>query len=182
MTKDGWREPEPGRAQGPAQGSQIPRVLCCACPAFLSQASSLLARTLQPGAGSGPHRGPRHRPPCLLRTQDLQAPPAVSLPPSLSSALSSLLSAAWCGLCCGLRRRGPAPSHFSVSRFSHQALHWKRPHCSDVQPAWVYAPRVSGQSRMTATRARVSAAGIRGLGDEPPPSTAAPSPTPLMPS
>lgn len=75
------------------------------------------------------------------------------------------------------------PTSQSVA-LATQALHWKRPHCSNVQapPGCAHLGGVSGQSRITATRARVSAAGIRGLGDELPPPPPQPSlspPTPL---
>lgn len=103
-----------GGGAGPRTGSRVPGALCCAHPASLSQISHLLARTLQPAAGSGPHGGPRRRPACLLCAQG-RGRPLTPLSPCLPSSLcpSSALSLAQCGLHC----RGPPrlPSPFSVS-------------------------------------------------------------------
>lgn len=74
------------------------------------------------------------------------------------------------------------PSHLSVSRLSHPRPCAGSGHTSQHPgpPRCVHLAEVSGQSRVTATRARASAAGIRGLGDAPHTHTAFPSsPTPL---
>lgn len=132
-----------GLVQGPGRGSQIPKVLCCACPSSLSQTSYLLARTLQLAAGAGPHRGPYHHPRCLLRAQGLNRPFFLRFPP--------LLSLAQRGLCHhGLLSTAVTllPSPFSVSHgVATQALFRKHPRCSHIQPSQVCAPRGSRVSR-----------------------------------
>lgn len=129
-----------------------------------------MARTLQPGAGSGPHGGPRHCPLCRLRAQGLHRPLLLLFPASLSS-FCSLLSAQcslawplvwppppWYPLLWPSSLRPSSPPTSQSVTCSHPGLVLEAAsvfkHSSP--PGCVHLGGITGQSRVTATRARVS--------------------------